>query len=426
LKRPTFFLSSTILDFKDLRSALKFHLEEKGCRVLASEFNDFTKPVDKHSYDACLNAIHTTDYFVLLIGNRVGGWYDEASRISITQREYREAYEIHKMGKLKLLNFVRSDVWQIKEDRRELAKYLESLSLDDTTKKNIVNFPSKFASDAEFLSSFITEVGRNQETKLAVKGTAIAPTGNWINIFSGFRDIIDVIDTNLFLSTPVEDQTQKRLLRHELREFLTQCLLKFQNGKVCSPLPFIEKFYKEHPISLGDRKSEFILVATENWDILSSLSIQLLGLHLHPDVLSRAISLPTFIDFDLDTEAYKETQAYLALLRLQSEIRNLTRDNNSENLSIIFEHSKKNQPLRGEYLQIGTVTLIAFLHLLDRWANVIELSRSILLHLDGEPFQMPILRPDSPVQGMQQMLDQDKPNEKDLDDFIIQRSIRRL
>ena len=44
IKRPTFFLSSTIYDFLDLRSALKFSLEERGCTVFASEFNDDVTP----------------------------------------------------------------------------------------------------------------------------------------------------------------------------------------------------------------------------------------------------------------------------------------------------------------------------------------------------------------------------------------------
>ncbi len=68
VKRPTFFLSSTIYDFRDLRSALKFFLEEQGCKVLASEFNDFDKPLDGHSYEACLRSIHSADYFILVIG----------------------------------------------------------------------------------------------------------------------------------------------------------------------------------------------------------------------------------------------------------------------------------------------------------------------------------------------------------------------
>ena len=78
-KRPRIFISSTIHDFADLRSAIKFYLEERGCEALLSEFNDFGKPVDTNSYDACIKAIDSADYFVLLIGAHVGGWYDEAA-----------------------------------------------------------------------------------------------------------------------------------------------------------------------------------------------------------------------------------------------------------------------------------------------------------------------------------------------------------
>ena len=92
VRRPSFFLSSTIYDFKDMRSALKYFLEQQGCSVLASEYNDFPKPLDIHSYEACLKALQKADYFVLFLGTRVGGWYDKAARISITQQEYREAY----------------------------------------------------------------------------------------------------------------------------------------------------------------------------------------------------------------------------------------------------------------------------------------------------------------------------------------------
>lgn len=39
--KPVVFISSTIYDFRDLRSALKFWLEEFGYEVMASEWNDF-------------------------------------------------------------------------------------------------------------------------------------------------------------------------------------------------------------------------------------------------------------------------------------------------------------------------------------------------------------------------------------------------
>lgn len=240
MNRPTFFISSTIHDFRDLRSALKYYLEQQGCKVLASEFNDFEKPLDQHSYNACLQSIHTADYFILLIGARVGGWYDEPKRVSITQREYREAYDLQKGGKLKLINFVRSEVWVIKEDRNALLKFLQSTTLDESTSSKIVNHPSKLANDAEFLIAFLNEVGRNSETKLATQGKLNPPTGNWIHPFNTFREILDVVQGHVFSSLPVEDLIARRLLHSELRDFVGRCLIKSQGRLYCKrPVPAV-------------------------------------------------------------------------------------------------------------------------------------------------------------------------------------------
>ncbi|MBI3797446.1 MAG: DUF4062 domain-containing protein [Deltaproteobacteria bacterium] len=52
--KPKVFVSSTIYDFHDLRSALKLWLEEYGYEVLMSDFNDFPQLPDKNSYESCL------------------------------------------------------------------------------------------------------------------------------------------------------------------------------------------------------------------------------------------------------------------------------------------------------------------------------------------------------------------------------------
>jgi hypothetical protein len=419
MKRPTFFLSSTIYDFRDLRSSLKFYLEEQGCKVLASEFNDFKKPLDQHSYQACLDAIHAADYFILLIGSRVGGWYDEPNRISITQREYREAYELHRQGKLKLFSFVRAEVWQIKEERRELSKYLNTVTIDEGTKRSVANFPSKNAADACFISAFLNEVGRNKETFAAVKSGTTAPSGNWINVFSDFRDIVRVIDGALFTSTPAEDLTLKRLLRRELREFLSQTLVKMSPDSVYSPRPIIDRFHKESPITLDGRKDSVKTVNTKTWEQLSMLSINMMRLQLHPVVLDRAVTLPTFLTFDLASDSYQETPVYEALLQLQDQVRRLKRGNTTEVMSLVYEYSPKAQPRRGQTMNIDTMKLAMFLHLMDRWANVIELSRAILRHLDGAPFIAPNLRPSSPIDGMEVQLNDQRVTKEELDAFVL-------
>lgn len=422
MKRPTFFLSSTIYDFRDLRSALKFFLEEQGCNVLASEFNDFDKQLDVHSYEACLRSIHSADYFILLIGSRVGGWYDEKGRISITQREYREAYELHVAGKLKVLTFVRSEIWQLRETRHELVKYLESMPVDDGTRKAIASHPSKFADDAVFLSAFINEVARNKETKLAVQGKGKAPSGNWVHIFSNFREVIDVLHGQAFSSIPIEDMTARRLLGRELRDFVAQSLVKLKgDGEVYSPRFSIDRFHEENPITLEGKEKEFTTVSTKRWDVISTLAIHLLARQFHPVVLPQVLSRATFLEFDLASNSYKETMVYEALLRLQEEIRRFTHANTTENLSIVFEHTPRRRTRQVAQIEIETVKLASLLHLMDRWSNILDLSRSVLRHLDGEPFEMPDLRPDTPVQGMQQMLDDEKPTDQDIDRFLADR-----
>ncbi|MGA2219606.1 MAG: DUF4062 domain-containing protein, partial [Terracidiphilus sp.] len=224
MKPPTFFLSSTIYDFRDLRSAVKFYLEELGCRVLASEFNDFLKPLDRHSYEACLKAIEQTDYFVLFIGARVGGWFNPEKRISITQEEYRHAYELQKKGKLKIITFVRAEVWQAREERKELAAYLASLGYNDCERMKIKDYPSKFAEDAEFISTFINEVGRNRETASALKSAGALPPGNWIHVFSGFGEVISTLQAQTFSGIPVEEAALRRLLQSEVMEILRLCI----------------------------------------------------------------------------------------------------------------------------------------------------------------------------------------------------------
>jgi hypothetical protein len=124
--RPRIFVSSTIYDFRDLRSAVKFWLEKLGYDVQMSDHADFDKPLDTNSYDACLRAIDTCQYFVLFIGSRVGGPYNNIDRTSITRMEYRRAYERFKSGKLTLVPFVRREVWDIREDRKALTAYLTS------------------------------------------------------------------------------------------------------------------------------------------------------------------------------------------------------------------------------------------------------------------------------------------------------------
>lgn len=418
MSRPTFFISSTIYDFRDLRSALKFSLEQQGATVLASEFNDFPKPLDTHSYDACLAAMQKADYFILLIGSRVGGWFDRGSKVSITHQEYREAYELHKQGKMKILSFVRSEVWQFREQRNELQKLLSEEAVDPALIKRLINAPSKFSSDAEALSAFIKEVGRNAETKKALTDGTPLPTGNWIHTFTNFRDIWDVVQSQVLVGLPVDDLAFRRLLARELTEVLKSGLMKLKEGAVYSPINTVVNFHKKHQVTLQDRKSYRTIIDRKRWGTMSMFGIHLLGARFQTQIVDRALETSYFLAFDKDANGFVETPVYEALFMLQAEMRTLNRANTTDVLSVIFENSPAQRRETGDKIDIETTKLIAFLHLMDRWTNVVQLSQAILKHLYGAEFQMPYLRPRSPIADMNEEIAAESASDEDVLEFL--------
>lgn len=438
MQRPTVFISSTIYDFHDLRSSLKFYLEEQGFTVLASEFSDFKKPLNTHSYEACLEAVRSADYFILLIGSRVGGWYDEPNRISITQKEYRVAYEMHKAGKLKILSFVRSEVWQAKEARRELHNHLKTASakervrqrgflsliglgkskLDEETKKGIENHQSKFMDDPEFTCKFISEVGKNSETKRAVSGQGPAPSGNWIHQFSTFRDVVDALNGQLFSSIPLEDMTTHALLHQELLHFVSQCIVKFGPNALHSARPTIERFHNLHPITADSWDEPLSQVNVGLWDRVSMLALAMFGRQFRPVVLPQALTRSTFLEFNLESNMFCRTPAYDALLLLQEEIANFNAANTPSKRKVIFDNTKSRRATDVQTIKVDTMELIDLLGLFDRWVNILDLSVALIKHLDGQPFPKLDLRPQTPIQGMQEDLDEENPSGAEIAAFV--------
>ncbi len=399
-RRPTFFLSSTIYDFRDLRGAIKFSLEARGCRVLASEFNDFGGNLDQHSYEACLSNIQQADYFVLLIGARVGGWYDAQARVSITQQEYRAAYELHRQGKLRLVSFVRQEVWQLKEDRRELTRYLTDLSLTDGERKAVASAPSKFANDAEFVSAFIAEVGRNAETGLAVKTGGPKPTGNWIHQFGDFKDIHDVLGPLAFTGLTSEDAAYRQALLSELLIVMSRLLFKYE-GKVQDPTRALKRGLDAQPITLETRLQPHQRLDLKCWNEFTTWFFQVVGLRFETVVIDDALTSTIFLDYDPALGAYVQSPAYDALSNLWEQIRAFNGLATTENIAVIYETTPKALGRSTGSIDLPTEKIALLYSLAHRWINIVRLCQALIAHLSGRPFQPPELMPFSPVVGLE-------------------------
>ena len=418
MKRPTIFLSSTIYDFRDLRSALKYYLELQGCSVLASEFNDFQKPLDEHSYDACLKSIEQSDYFILLIGSRVGGMYDTDNQISITQKEYRSAYELHKRGQLHIMTFVRSDVWQVREDRKALSKHLRELHMKETEVDKVLSYPSKFANDAGFISSFIEEVGRNIEMKSAIAKGLPLPTGNWIHVFKEYAEIVTAINPVILTGLPAHEASFRKALEGEIIQVLGKCLMKFSNGNVLSPIRFINHIIQKCPISYEGTMGGHVVMPTSEWDRLATFLIYIMGVRFDAVILRDALSASTFLQFDVSEGKFQDTPARQALSELYVEIDSFNRVNVKDTHSILTDNVQARHSPHVRELKIQTAKLLTVYHLFHRWGNIILLGSAIVKYLQTGHFQQPQLFPLSPVEKMNRELVRETITEDEVMEFL--------
>lgn len=419
MKKPVFFISSTIYDFSDLRSSIKYFLEQQGCEVLTSETNDFKKPLDTHTYNACLEAMQQADYFILLVGTRVGGWYNEDKRISITQQEYREAYKLHKSGKLQIINFVRSEIWNLRDQRKDLHRFVKNANKYNSEQiSSITNHPTSKVKDPRFITDFINEIGRNSETKEALNGNGKFPTGNWIHIFQSFKDIADVLTPLVFNGIPLEDAILRKLLLSELREMLSKSLVKLGTGNIYSPAFLIQKFYEENDINLDTRKLDHVKINTYRWDHLSTFSYSLLGVKIIPLVIKEALLTGTFLNYDNLANRYVETPIHKDLAELVNEINEFTRSNNSEALSVVYKHSPINRYNGDKYIEIKSESLFQFLYLILRWSNIIEYSRSIVVYLEGGKYEKPHIWGKSQIPEMNKELKEESVTTDELNSFL--------
>lgn len=330
MKRPTVFVSSTIYDFSDLRSALKFWLSEMGFNAQLSEYNDFKKNLNTNSYEACLQSVEASDYFILLIGTRRGGMYPNED-ISITRKEYRVAYELAKAGKIKkLIVFIRQNVWNVKEDRKALHKLLQDITILENDKlidiDRIENYNSNILKDAKHITSFIDEVTRKEDAR-----NGNMPNMNWVHTFNSFEDIISTLKVELKVNEELSVQVAEQNIKMALVYTLQKIVSKGETGELIEYyLPFedirnkLKKFRADNEnfsinttIRLTQQEvhnmSYFLLFCCNGIDELMTYEFE------------NALSNGVFIDFDLEKGSPVYNNFCIMLHQLIEEINKVKR-----------------------------------------------------------------------------------------------------
>jgi len=197
---PTVFISSTVGEFRDLRSALYYTLREKGCKVYLSEAAEFDVRGDRSACDECFRNITLSDYYILLIGNKRGSLFENG--VSVTRQEYRVARDtfLSTHNRPKLLMFIREST--------------ESALGSDNGKQAEIGIE-----DHLHLASFVDEV-QNPE----MEGVP-----SYLKRFRDFEDVIRSLDSQLNLGKNLNDTLLRRALLTELTENLTHITKRDRN-----------------------------------------------------------------------------------------------------------------------------------------------------------------------------------------------------
>ena len=387
ISKPKIFISSTIYDFRDLRSALKYWLEKLGYEVMLSEYNDFTKPLDQNSYDACLTALAQADFFILLVGARVGGFYNASEKISVTRMEYRTAYSLLKAGQLKLITFVRSDVWNIREDRKALRNFLikdytSQAELSAYEIEAIVNHPSKFVNEAEIAFDFLNEIGRLEEMKHAVEEKGEFPVGNWIHTFTDFQDIVETLRTEFNISESLTKIALTENLRRELLANLTH-LTMHHNGEVHANADFYPSAARR---SIGrDLDSSTAMPGRYLRWLVMYIVVAGSGENLSTQFIDQALTSGAFLEYDRSLNVYRSGLINNSLVLLRENIDRLksTSPMFKSRVDALLEKFRPYMK-REDNITVSNNDLLLPLAIANCELNIVNLSVALIKALEGD------------------------------------------
>lgn len=394
-RKPRLFISSTVPEFRDLRSALKYWFEEIGFEVQVSEVSDFEHRPHDTAFEACFNNIRQSDFYVLLIGRDRGSWFDEATATSVTQQEYRVAYESFTTARNpEIVGFIRSGVLD---------------SIDELRRANALG-----PSDLAFADRFIREVRRSDSPDTAA-GFTIP--------FSSFKDVIDGIHSTLAATrAPLIRQAVEENLRQEL-EYNLLALVQKHEGRPLFHTWWLNSVRREIVLHKDDIGHERSL----NFDQMKKITIYAQtavprAAHFVSQALTSAIVSGALLEWDADAKRYKPSALLEYLYDLQDQLAMFRLRSSGLDDAFHrrwFEHWEWSRVHENAAVNVATDDLLRIFGVHDSQANIERLVVSILLHLyrHGD-LESVTLRHSSPIEEERAAIDNERPSRAELREWL--------
>lgn len=392
---PTVFISSTIRDFGDLRLALKWWFEERGYRVRLSECTDFDIDPASGTFENCLQGVRSSQYVVVLVGLRCGSFYSEAEGITITRREYREAYEGALAGSTKLVACLRNDVG-------------EALASENW---------HAFGKEQEYqlVKDFVDEIKRNEEMRAASKTGGSFPVANWVYSFRDFRELTSALSSSFRLGGGLRRKALEANLTRELKTNIRLILSKSE-GKLSTPGTFLPL---QSALSITPQDSMRVIHPTQeqlNSLMAAVVSVAAFRIHeLSDAALQDAISSGEFLEFCRSEDTYAVGKIQSEMLTLRGEISRLRNDLAAPQLQgiagkLIFSQRKG----------IPAFHLAFLFGAANRLHNVLVRTAGLCAFLSGLVSGIPKLQlaPSTPMVGNERSVDEERPSYSEIELWI--------
>ncbi len=383
---PVIFISSTVLDLGDLRSALKFWLEEFGFEVRTSEATDFPRPLDRGAAEAALATIEGSDYYLLIVGARRGSTFPGRD-ISVTHAELLEAQRLYSTtGRPQLLTFVRrsiDDLLRAHAQPREIS-----------------------ASDWDGVAAILRSA---RDERLS----------SWVNSFETFRDIVDVLRATLKISSPMRRRALEANLLAEIRTNTAVMWHKeAAQGGIWPPPLLMEPSRVPDVVTHDDVLGDVVLTRAQTQSVLE-YHLEAFGV---PDrivtiALDAAIASGEFLEFDAPTSALRVGQLQNALLQLRENITRLSETERRLEQQVDQLNRLDLRPNRGPTLSVRGGYIASLKSHGNVYMNVLLLNGALAQSLSGmdRPFAPPQLRHYSPRQEVARQIEATRLTEQDID-----------
>ena len=291
---PSVFISSTVREFRDLRSAIAYTLRTQGYIVYLSEAAEFDVHGDRSAIEECFENIRNCDYYILIIGGIRGNLFDGDT--SITRQEYRVARDSYLSKKRPLINlFLRESIENVLQSTPEVQS---EAGIDNP----------------EHLKSFIFEV-----EKPPVEGTP-----NYLTRFRDFEDVIRSMATRLSLGRTLSEQ----LLRHSLLYELLSNLTHIVSKELTSAIPqhrSMKRTRKEIEISPEQLEKTMELSGDNLKHLVFALVGRTTSKELHVDCIEEAIRQGLFLRYNTTTALFEESAVHKALQQILTDMEALRR-----------------------------------------------------------------------------------------------------